>query len=60
MVQTDIVVRVIDYAVDDPGRPQAEPRYRLITTILDPGTPRRASWPRSTRSAGSSRPRWMS
>ena len=41
MVQTDIVVRVIDYAVDDPGRPQAEPRYRLITTILDPGTPAR-------------------
>ena len=34
---TDVVVRVIDYAVDDPGRPQAEPRYRLITTILDPG-----------------------
>jgi hypothetical protein len=33
---TDVVVRVIDYAVDDPGRPQAEPRYRLITTILDP------------------------
>jgi hypothetical protein len=36
MTGTDVVVRVIDYAVDDPGRPQAEPRYRLITTILDP------------------------
>jgi hypothetical protein len=37
MRQTDVTVRVIDYAIDDPGRPQAEPRYRLITTILDPG-----------------------
>jgi hypothetical protein len=36
MTDTDAVVRVVDYAVDDPGRPQAEPRYRLITTILDP------------------------
>lgn len=36
MRRTDVVVRVIDYALDDPGRPQAEPRYRLITTILDP------------------------
>jgi hypothetical protein len=35
---TDVVVRVIDYAVDDPGRPQAQPRYRLITTILDSDT----------------------
>ena len=33
---TDVVVRVIDYAVDDPGRPAAQPRYRLISTILDP------------------------
>jgi hypothetical protein len=33
---TDVVVRVIDYAVDDPGRPQAEDRYRLLTTVLDP------------------------
>jgi hypothetical protein len=31
-----VVVRVIDYRLDDPGRP-GEPRgYRLITTILDP------------------------
>jgi hypothetical protein len=30
------VVRVIEYGVDDPGRPAAEPRYRLITTITDP------------------------
>jgi hypothetical protein len=29
-------VRVVEYALDDPGRPQAEDnRYRLITTILD-------------------------
>jgi len=36
MRATDVTVRVIDYGLDDPGRPQAEPRYRLITTILDP------------------------
>lgn len=30
-------VRVIEYTWDDPGRPQAEDVYRLITTILDPG-----------------------
>jgi hypothetical protein len=30
-------VRVIEYSIDDPGRPQAaDTRYRLITTILDP------------------------
>jgi len=34
---TDVVVRVIDYTVSDPGRPQAEDRYRLLTTITDPG-----------------------
>ena len=29
-------VRVVEYALDDPGRPQAEDtRYRLITTIMD-------------------------
>jgi hypothetical protein len=33
---TDVMVRVIDYGLDDPGRPQAEPRYRLVTTLLDP------------------------
>ena len=33
---TDVVVRVIDYTVSDPGRPQAEDRYRLLTTITDP------------------------
>lgn len=31
-----LAVRVIEYTVDDPGRPQAEARYRLVTTILDP------------------------
>src|SRR5262245_37511555 len=36
MRATDVTVRVVDYALDDPGRPQAEPRYRLLTTILDP------------------------
>lgn len=29
-------VRVVHYAVDDPGRPAAAERYRLVTTILDP------------------------
>lgn len=29
-------VRIIEYALDDPGRPQAEERYRLATTIMDP------------------------
>lgn len=30
-------VRVVEYEIDDPGRPQAEgTRYRLVTTLLDP------------------------
>src|SRR5947207_9775356 len=30
-------VRVVEYEIADPGRPQAETtRYRLVTTILDP------------------------
>ncbi len=28
--------RVIEYRLEDPGLPQAEQRYRLLTTILDP------------------------
>lgn len=31
-----VPVRVIEYELDDPGRPSAEPLYRLVTTILDP------------------------
>jgi len=32
-----IVVRVVEYAIHDPGRPQAKGvTYRLVTTILDP------------------------
>ncbi|WP_326734259.1 IS4 family transposase [Streptomyces sp. NBC_01022] len=31
------VVRVIEYALDDPGRPARDVPYRLITTILDHG-----------------------
>lgn len=31
-----LVVRVIPYTIDDPGRPQAQPAYRLLTTVLDP------------------------
>jgi hypothetical protein len=29
-------VRVVEYTVTDPGRPDTAERYRLITTILDP------------------------
>jgi transposase IS4-like protein/DDE family transposase len=28
-------VRVVEYALDDPARPEADSRYRLLTTILD-------------------------
>lgn len=31
-----VVVRVVEYELDDPGRPAGEIRYRLLTTILDP------------------------
>ena len=31
-----IVVRVLDYTIDDPGRPGHRQRYRLVTSILDP------------------------
>jgi len=31
-----VPLRVIDYRIDDPGRPSVEPLYRLVTTILDP------------------------
>jgi len=31
-----VAVRVIDYRLDDPGRPSEPEGYRLITTILDP------------------------
>src|SRR6266566_9637247 len=31
-----VAVRVIDYRLDDPGRPCQTEGYRLITTILDP------------------------
>lgn len=31
-----VPVRVVEYELDDPGRPRAEPLYRLVTTILDP------------------------
>lgn len=30
------VVRVIEYSLDDPGRPEQDAPYRLTTTILDP------------------------
>lgn len=33
---TDVAVRVIEYTLDDPGRPPAESAYRLLSTILDP------------------------
>lgn len=37
-LENPVAVRVVEYRIDDPGRPQAEDAtYRLITTILDPG-----------------------
>jgi hypothetical protein len=32
------VVRVIEYTLDDPGPPEQDAPYRLITTVLDPDT----------------------
>jgi len=31
-----IVVRVLDYTINDPGRPGHTQRYRLVTSLLDP------------------------
>ena len=31
-----ILVRVLDYSIDDPGRPGQRQRYRLVTSMLDP------------------------
>ena len=52
-------VRVVEYRLE--GVAEAEPLYRLVTTILDPaaGAGGRA-WPPSTTSAGRSRGRWPS
>ncbi len=57
---TDVVVRVVDYAVESPGRPQAPERYRLVTTWLTRGPPPPANWRRFTLGVGSSRPPWTS
>lgn len=32
-----VTVRVLDYTIDDPGRPGHRQRYRLATSLLDPG-----------------------
>ena len=34
--RSEVVVRVVEYRIEDPGRPDVEPRYRLVTTITDP------------------------
>jgi len=34
--QAPVPVRVIEYEIDDAGRPAGEARYRLLSTILDP------------------------
>jgi hypothetical protein len=31
-----LLVRVVEYAIDDPARPGREERYRLLTSLLDP------------------------
>jgi hypothetical protein len=33
--RSDVVVRVVEYGLDDPARSGTEDRYRLITTLLD-------------------------
>jgi hypothetical protein len=32
-----LVVRVIEYTIDDRARPRPDERYRLVTSLLDPG-----------------------
>ena len=34
--QDGVTVRVVEYEIDDPGRPAGEQRYRLLSTILEP------------------------
>ena len=34
--RSDVVVRVVEYELADPGRAGVEPLYRLVTTITDP------------------------
>ncbi|MCA1679273.1 MAG: IS4 family transposase, partial [Actinobacteria bacterium] len=34
--QDGVAVRVIEYEIEDPGRPANDTRYRLLSTILDP------------------------
>jgi hypothetical protein len=34
--QGGVLVRVIEYAIEDPARPGRQDRYRLITSLLDP------------------------
>ena len=51
-----VKVRVIEYRLE--GVADAEPFYRLVTTILDPTWRAPRSWRRSITSAGRSRPPW--
>jgi hypothetical protein len=32
----EVAVRVVEYSLDDPGRPSGDQLYRLVTTITDP------------------------
>jgi len=34
--QAPVAVRVVEYEIDDPGWPDSDTRYRLLSTILDP------------------------
>lgn len=34
--QDGLVVRVIEYTINDPARPRPDERYRLVTSLLDP------------------------
>ena len=56
-----IIVRVLDYTIDDPGRPGQRQGYRLVTSILDPAqAPAAELAALYITSAGSWKGRWTS
>ena len=52
-----VTVRVIEYGLQ--GLPNADARYRVITTILDPEAAPARNWRRSITNAGRSKSSWM-
>ena len=47
-----IAVRIIEYTLDDPGRPSQGERQRLLTTLLDAELDPATTWSFSTTNAG--------